>query len=162
MKKADNTIPEIHNVKTCSTCGNDIPGTSGLCQFCGSPQMLAEPARKRRAPKVRTVNLKAGLPTVAEATDRLTAELERARVGGFRVVRVVHGWGSSGTGGRLREACRDLLKRQQRAGLIRMAVAGDDYSSATAAGRELSGRWPELKDTMRPDSNNPGITFVEL
>ena len=89
-------------------------------------------------------------------------DIMRAKQAGIRVVRVIHGWGSTGTGGKLRDACRAFLQRQLAAKRIRSIVHGDDYSRSAVSARELMSRWPDLKASERSDTNNPGITFVEL
>lgn len=59
-------------------------------------------------------------------------------------------------------ACRSFLRRELAAKRVKAIVPGEDYSRATAAGRELMSRYHELRANERPDANNPGITFVEL
>jgi len=147
--------------KDCEICGNEIPEESAICKFCGSPQRSL---RRPVGPKanIRVINLEAGKPTVADATVRLEADILRAKQAGAKVVRVIHGWGSSGAGGKLREACRGYLGRQLRSRQIKGFVAGDDYSAATVAGRGLMSRHPDLRKSERSDAGNPGITFVEL
>ena len=148
--------------KDCETCGNEIPEVALSCKFCGSQQRFH---RRTEGPKVRfrVVNIEAGHPVVADAMAKLEAEIQRAKKDGVAVVRVIHGWGSSGTGGgRIREACRTLLSRKAQARQIRGVVAGDDYSRASNAGRGLMGRHPDLRSSERSDAKNPGITFVEL
>jgi hypothetical protein len=148
-------------MKECDTCGNEIPDASMQCQFCGSRQTSVGRAFGPREP-VRTINVEDGMPTVEQALARLERELLRARQSGARVVRVIHGWGSSGTGGRLRLACRAFLQREMAAGRIRRVVEGDDYSRAANMGRDLQRRCQDLRDSERTDRHNPGITFVEL
>ncbi len=77
-------------------------------------------------------------------------------------MRVIHGWGSTGSGGKLRNECRAYLRRQLAAKRIKAIVHGEDYSRATVSGREMMARWPDLETSERSDSNNPGITFVQL
>ena len=147
-------------MKDCDTCGNEIPDPSTVCRFCGSRQ--APSVRPLSREKIRTVAVKDGMPTVDEGRARLEDELGRARAAGVKVVRVIHGYGSSGRGGALRDACRALLVRELRAGRIRCFVPGEGYSRTTVAGRELMVKWPDLKAAERTDSGNPGITMVEL
>ncbi len=47
-------------------------------------------------------------------------------------------------------------------GELAAVVAGEDYGSATLAGRDLLSRFKELKATERSDFMNHGITIVEL
>jgi hypothetical protein len=147
-------------MKNCGTCGNEIPDISLICRFCGSHQR----ARMNAGPheRLRTVNIEAGMPSVDEGLRRLEGELMRARQSGIRVVRVIHGWGSTGTGGALRDACRAFLKGKLVTRQIANIIHGEDYSRTTNAGRDLMNRCAELRSSERSDNQNPGITFVEF
>ena len=62
---------------------------------------------------VRELNLELGRPDAAEALRRLAAEVEAARKMGTPAMKLIHGYGSSGKGGRLRTACRTWLRQQE-------------------------------------------------
>ena len=62
---------------------------------------------------VRELNLELGRPDAAEAIRRLAAEVEAARKMGTPAMKLIHGYGSSGKGGRLRTACRTWLRQQE-------------------------------------------------
>ena len=62
---------------------------------------------------VRELNLELGRPDAAEALRRLAAEVEAARKMGTPAMKLVHGYGSSGKGGRLRTACRSWLRQDR-------------------------------------------------
>lgn len=147
-------------MKICETCGNPVPDDFGVCQYCGGTQQmtLGRCARNR----VATVNLEAGLPSVEAGLHRLQSELSSARLRGVDVLRVIHGWGSSGRGGRFRDACRAFLERERQAGRVKAVIPGDDYSRLAVAARDLMSRYASLRATERSDARNPGITFVEL
>ena len=148
-------------MKTCSTCGESIAPGSSVCPFCETPQE-PDPAGPAAGPPLRDLDVEAGLPTVAEALRRLEARLDRARADGVRVVRVIHGWGSSiGGGGKIRAAVRQWLQRQLESRRIRSFLPGDRYSPATPEGRDFLRRHPALRSAERSDRDNPGITFVE-
>ena len=49
--------------------------------------------------KVRVVNLEEGFPTRDQAYQKLEAALARARKDGITVLKVIHGYGSTGAGG---------------------------------------------------------------
>src|SRR5690606_36375658 len=104
-------------MKPCTTCGNDIADDAWRCHWCGSQQTGAAPRPRRKRPRIVTVDLEADRPTVAQAMRRMESELMAARTLGARVVRLIHGYGSSGTGGRIRTAALSLLRRMQRRGL---------------------------------------------
>jgi hypothetical protein len=148
-------------VKTCATCGETLAPESAVCPYCESLQAPAA-GRTASGPPVRTLDIEAGLPTVAEALQRLEVQLDRARADGVRVVRVIHGWGSAnGGGGRSRAAARDWLRGQLAARRIRALVLGDHHTHTSPAGRDFLRRHPALRATERSDRENPGITFVE-
>jgi hypothetical protein len=111
---------------------------------------------------MRTLNLERGSPSVEEARRRLLLEMESARQAGVRVLKVVHGWGSSGSGGVLGPALRRSLRLRVKEGRATLVVPGERFTTDTVEGRELLGRYPSLR--RDPDCNraNPGITVVEL
>ena len=149
-------------MKTCDVCGEEIAPGSAVCPFCETPQQ-PDPAGRAGGPPVRNLDIEAGLPTVAEALRRLEAQLDRARADGVRVVRVIHGWGSSsGGGGKIRAAARQWLQGQLERGRIRSYLPGDRYPRALPEGRDFLRRHPALRASENSDRNNPGITFVEL
>jgi hypothetical protein len=150
-------------MKICATCGNEINASEMSCGYCGSLQKQSGV----QAPGVRrllcyTVNMEAGRPSVEEGVQRLKEGLLRARHSGAKVIRVIHGYGSSGTGGKLREACRLFLRQEKACRQIRSFLPGEDYSRESVAGKELFSRYPGLRQSERSDSRNPGITLVEL
>jgi len=147
--------------KECEVCGNDIPAESSHCRFCGSRQRTQHLAAGLRE-KIRTVNLKAGMPTVEEGLEQLRREIHSAKQSEVKLLRIIHGWGSSGRGGKLRDAVRRFLEVQKKAERIRSFLAGDKFARDGAAGSKLLSDYPELRRTERTDVNNPGITFVEL
>jgi hypothetical protein len=146
--------------KTCVRCGNEIPDRAAICQFCDARQGAGRQTGTRQ--KLRTSNIEAGMPSAEEALARLESDLSYARKSGARVLRVIHGWGSTGTGGKLRGACRAFLKRKLSTRQIAAIIHGEDYAPETEAGQDLINRCPELRNNIRPDSRNPGITFVVL
>lgn len=147
---------------TCEVCGNDLPESKGRCYFCGTHQQRPRTAFSKERERVRTVILKAGLPTAEEGLMRLEAELFKAKQDGVPVLRIVHGWGSGGSEGKLREACRAYLNGKKAGGFIKLALRGEDYSRHSSPGKELLNRYTFLRNSERADSNNPGITFVIL
>jgi len=151
-------------MKLCEVCGNEIPSPARRCPFCESPQSSAAPMRGGKAERgvVSTLQLKQDMPTVAEAMRHLELSLTGLRGTRTRVVKVVHGYGSTGKGGVLAPAVRRRLRALQARGWIRGFVPGEDYSEYTDGGRGLLARHPSLKGTFRSDRENPGITMVEL
>jgi hypothetical protein len=149
-------------MKLCETCGNEIEAGTWKCPFCGAYAKPSPPPRAAPSPRIVTINLKEDLPVVAEALRRLNVRLESARGRGARLVRVIHGYGSGGSGGKIKEAVRRRLRRLASEGRIRRMIAGEDYSKSKGMGRALLKSYPALKNSIRTDAGNKGITFVEL
>ncbi|MEI8285386.1 MAG: Smr/MutS family protein [bacterium] len=146
--------------KDCETCGNPIPAKAFTCRFCDASQSV-ENFPKTRERVIRS-NLEAGLPTVAQALERLERDLREARACEAKVVRVIHGYGSSGRGGKIRDAVRRELGRKLARGEVKDVTPRENYSSTTNAGRDLLSRFRELQPTERSDSNNPELTIIEV
>jgi hypothetical protein len=111
---------------------------------------------------MRTVNLEAGFPSVDDARRRLLREMEAARKAGVRLLKVVHGWGSSGDGGKLGPALRRSLRLRVKEGRAVVVVPGERFSADTNEGRELAQRFPTVRGDRDWNRANPGITIVEL
>ena len=146
--------------KDCEVCGNPIPAQSFTCRFCDASQSV-ENFPKTRERVIRS-NLEAGLPTVDQALERLERDLREARSCGAKLVRIIHGYGSSGRGGKIRDAVRHELGRKLARGEVSLVINGENYSPTTNAGRDLISRFKELKTTERSDSSNPGLTIIEI
>ena len=146
--------------KDCEVCGNPIPAQALTCQFCNSSQSVDNFPKTRE--RIIRSNLEAGLPMVEQALERLERDLREARACGAKVVRVIHGYGSSGRGGKIRDAVRRELGRKLARGEVKDVTPGENYSSTTNAGRDLLSRFRELQPTERSDSNNPRLSIVEI
>ena len=146
--------------KDCETCGNPIPAQAFICRFCDASQSV-ENFPKTQERVIRS-NLEAGLPTVEQALERLERDLREARACEAKVVRVIHGYGSGGRGGKIRDAVRRELGRKLARGEVKDVTPGENYSSTANAGRDLLSRFKELKTTERSDTHNPGLTIIEV
>ena len=153
-------MPCNHISKDCEVCGNPIPAQAFTCRFCNASQSV-ENFPKTRERVIRS-NLEAGLPTVVQALERLERDLREARACGAKLVLIIHGYGSSGRGGKIRDAVRRELGRKLAREEVKAVTPGENYSSTTNAGRDLLSRFRELQPTERSDSNNPGLTIIEV
>lgn len=150
-------------MKLCEICGNEIEEQASVCHWCGSQQSGRSTAgRTRRGGRMRTVNLEAGRPLVNQALGKLDMAIATEKRQGVRLLRVVHGYGSSGTGGAIKDAVLSHLRELKRQGFIRDYLWGGDYSDATPQGRSLLSRHPRLRSSLRTDRENEGMSFVEL
>jgi hypothetical protein len=111
---------------------------------------------------IKTVNLKHDHPTVSEALSRLDREIGRARQGGTTVLKVVHGYGSSGVGGDIRIAIQARLRGMAEEGRIRHCIFGECWSKSNEATWRLLQDRAELKQDSDLGRANRGITIVVL
>ncbi len=93
---------------------------------------------------------------------KLNSKLSLAIAQNVRVVRIIHGYGSSGRGGKIRDACRRALASMVDNNQVLAMICGEDHSAASLTSQDLIRRIPELKSSTRTDADNPGITLVEL
>lgn len=110
--------------------------------------------------QLRTVNLELGMPQVSEALRRLNGELYTSRRMGVAVTKLIHGYGSSGAGGKIRLAVRRELAARQSRGEIAAFVPGEAFSIFDETTRQAMTRCPALRQDRDLDRYNNGVTFV--
>ncbi len=111
---------------------------------------------------MKTVNLKAGMPLVQEALQHLDRELALARQEKAKLLKLVHGYGSTGTGGDMRIAVQKRLLEMAQNGQIRGCIFGENWSKSDDATWKLLQSRPELKNDSDLGRRNRGITIVLL
>lgn len=109
---------------------------------------------------IKTVNLEEGMPAVEQARLRMQHELHTARGQGYKAVKLIHGYGSSGVGGSLRTELQKDLRTAARDGSIRACIAGEDWRISDETTWDLLKKFPEWKQDSDLGKNNRGITIV--
>src|SRR5262249_673701 len=120
------------------------------------------PTVSRNPALIKTVNLEEGMPTVEKARLRMEHELHVARKQGYAAVKLIHGYGSSGVGGALRDELQKQLRLAVRNGAIGALIAGEDWRISDESTWPLLKRFPEWKQDSDLGSNNQGISIVVL
>lgn len=110
----------------------------------------------------RTVNLESGMPTVRECIERLENELKRSKEYGVKVLKIIHGYGSSGKGGRLRIELRSDLAMRKESGKIKDIIFGEDFSIFNESTRKIIHLDREIKEDRDLERHNNGITLIIL
>ena len=93
---------------------------------------------------------------------RLDHALAAARAEGVPILKLIHGYGSSGVGGRLREEVWKALDRFQRNGSIAAFIPGEDFRLSNETSWELVKRDKALREDRDFGRANRGITMVVL
>ena len=112
--------------------------------------------------RVAELTIKEGMPTADEARRRLAVELDVARRQGVRILKLIHGYGSSGVGGKLRRALRRTLTERQAELRLGRVVPGEAWSIFDETARALLDDYPELRRDADLERGNAGVTLVEL
>lgn len=109
----------------------------------------------------RELNLELGRPTADEALRRLEAELEAARHMNTPLLKLIHGYGSSGKGGRIRTAQPKVSAGPAGEGAHRRCGAGGTrftiFDEATLPGLAAVSHLRQDRDL---EQENMGVTFV--
>ncbi|MHB1484376.1 MAG: Smr/MutS family protein [Saccharofermentanales bacterium] len=108
----------------------------------------------------RIINLEEGRPSSEKAVMRLRLELATLRRVGIDCVKVVHGYGSTGTGGVIRSDARDYLRELLADGKIRHFCPGEEFGPFETSGRKTILLKPLMRNDRDWARNNEGITIV--
>lgn len=111
---------------------------------------------------LREVNLELGMPRTDAAIRRLTFELHQSRRMGCAALKIIHGYGSSGTGGRIRVEARQYLTRLKAKREIRDFIPGEAFSIFDEATRSAFSVCGELRQDRDLERRNNGVTFILL
>jgi hypothetical protein len=116
----------------------------------------------RKPAAIIVVNLEDDMPTVESARLRMQHEIDRARRSGVIVLKLIHGYGSSGPGGALRTELQKDLRQAVQQGSLRAAIAGEDWRISDETTWDLLKKYPEWKKDPDLGHNNRGISIVVL
>lgn len=108
----------------------------------------------------RIINLEDDLPTVEQAMHRLTLEVRLARSQQVRLLKIIHGFGSSGRGGKIRPAARRKLESLQKSGHIKFFICGEKLSIFDEGTRRALDLCPALRGDSDLERHNNGVTLV--
>lgn len=146
----------------CPVCGNKTKSGNTTCPFCGSAIELSEAAVGPPEVGHRIINIEQGRPLVETALKKMENELLRARAEQVRVVTLIHGYGSSGKGGKIRTECRKVLDYLVQQKTVNSVIPGETFRKRNGSGKALLQRYPKLEQRCLSDFSNPGITIVVL
>ena len=111
---------------------------------------------------IKTVDLKSDMPTVQEALQRLERAIALARQQKQQLLKLIHGYGSSGVGGDIRIAVQKRLLELTEAGQIRGCIFGENWAKSDETTWRLLQAHADLKSDSDLGRGNRGITIVLL
>ncbi len=138
----------------CETCGEEIEQM--VCPFCRT--VNAPKATNKKPKKIVKVNIKDDLPTVETALARLSQIVKN--IDNNKVVKIVHGYGSTGKGGLIKDAVRKALEKEKMRGSIRGFIPGEEFSAAYDNTGKMFKIYPFIESDEDCRKSNPGITLI--
>jgi hypothetical protein len=108
------------------------------------------------------VDVKFDMPPAELAVRRVTYNLRNGKSLGAAAIKFIHGYGSTGRGGKIRTEIRRYLAEQKRSGRIRDFVAGEDFSIFDESTRAAFALCDELRRDRDLDRHNNGVTIAVL
>jgi glycerol dehydrogenase-like iron-containing ADH family enzyme len=140
----------------CPDCGN-VRALFDQCPHCSS---IALPILSSDTIEL---NIKQDGPYVDEALERLTEYLRKCLEIGIKAIVLIHGYGSSGEGGRIKWAIHDALKNNRYSDRVDEYYFGEDVAYGSEAYHALHKRRPGLKRYLkRFKEGNAGMTVLLL
>ena len=110
--------------------------------------------------RLKEINLEDGKPTVSDALIILKSSVNNAKSGNVGCLYIIHGYGSSGKGGAIRDKARQWLNAQARNGVVKCVINGEDFNLFNFKALELKNTYKELGQLLKVC--NHGVTIVEL
>jgi hypothetical protein len=111
---------------------------------------------------IRTFNVEAGMPILDEARRLVIEEIKQAKRAGVRVLKVIHGCGSSRKGGTLCVGLGKSFGLRKKEGVIKDAIAGEGFSIFNEKVLDLLEAVPGLRGDPDLGATNEGVTILWL
>jgi len=109
----------------------------------------------------KTYNVKVDNPTVALAIANIETEINICRLEGIKVLKIIHGYGSHGTGGEIKRALIPWLKINKRRHFIADYISGETFPTSPRA-ETFKSICPEIIGDTELYYANPGVTVILL
>jgi len=110
--------------------------------------------------QIYEVNLEQGYPTVDTAMKYFEQAFSRAKAYGYPVIKFIHGYGSNGSGGKIRTAVHKELSKYRNARKIREFAAGENFTPFDVATQRIIAVYPDITRDRDYLKTNQGITIV--
>lgn len=108
----------------------------------------------------KEINLELIVSSCAEALTIIKNEIKNGKSNKIGCIMFIHGYGSSGKGGIIREKARQWLNAQVRNGVVKTVINGVDFNIFNFKALELKNQYNQLEPLLRVV--NSGVTVVEL
>ena len=110
--------------------------------------------------KLKELNLEYGYPAVEDAIKQLKSCIDICKQNKIGCLFIIHGYGSSGKGGKIRIKARQWLNAQMKNGKVKSVIYGENFDIFNFNALRLKNQCIELEKVL--NTCNHGITVVEL
>jgi hypothetical protein len=111
---------------------------------------------------LKTYNVEAGFPSLDEARRLVLEQIRKSRREGVRVLKIIHGYGSSGKGGTLNHGLKKSFALRKKEGVIKDFIPGENFTIFNPIVLELLEAVPELRADPDLSTTNEGVTVLWL
>lgn len=111
---------------------------------------------------VKTINIKQDMPPADVAVCQLEIEIEALKNTDVGALKVIHGYGSHGTGGEIKKLLHKKVLQWKKQGKIFDFVKGEEWSSLQIQKHNILNRFPELVLDSDLKNYNNGLTIILL
>jgi len=139
----------------CLDCGGQrqLIGNCRLCDSTQTPEAITE---------TLIFNMELGYPTIEEAIDKFETYLDAAYDAGFKSMVVIHGYGSSGAGGGIKQTIRRHLEGNYYIPKVSNYYFGEDLKAGNEAFEELLKARSSIKKHQSHFLGNAGTSVLLL
>lgn len=109
---------------------------------------------------MRVVNIKEDNPNVDYALFLIDEEIRYSRAIGNRVVVIIHGYGSHGMGGAIKQGVKRYLPQLKKMGIIDKYVFGENWGNTNPDVKEIEKISPDIILNENLSSINSGVSVI--
>ena len=107
-----------------------------------------------------TINIKGDNQTVSEAIAQFLIEIEALKKGGYKVLKVIHGYGSHGVGGDIKREFLKQCESLKRRHIIEDYINCENWANKSVVKKIAINYCPDLIADRDLTFVNPGCTIV--
>ena len=111
---------------------------------------------------MKTCNIEADFPSLDEARRRVVDEIRKSKREGVSILKIIHGYGSSGKGGVLKHGLRKSFLLRKKEGLIKDFIPGESFTIFNPVVLDILEAVPALRADADIANTNEGVTVLWL
>lgn len=108
---------------------------------------------------IKTINLKEG-GSPEYAVFLLESEINDAKATGHNVIVAIHGYGSSGVGGVIKQTVTEFLENMKKFNKIKDFIHGSHWGESNPVVKQMLKKYPQLIVNTQIMSLNSGVSIV--